>query len=145
MKNFFKSSTIKPYTYVKFTESSYFQYYDTTQTYRIHKNGSAGSLADIKPDKAHAISLKNDVHSANLGSDWTKLFFESYNPPAKWPGLDIDKEFYALYVGGDSIHFEMVILDDSWVVLTNQQMNQPLNLMNQPTSLMLQNLTITTL
>lgn len=123
MKNFFKSSTIKPYTYVKFTESSYFQYYDTTQTYRIHKNDSAGSLAAIKPDTAHAISLKNDVHSANLGSDWTKLFFESYNPPAKWPGLSIDKEFYALYVGGDSIHFEMVILDASWVV--NEPTDEP--------------------
>lgn len=114
MKNFFKKSSIKPYTYVKVNAGSYFQYYSgqDTDMYRLHKNAEAVSVTGIKSDGI-AIALRYDVMNANIGSDGGDLFFDEV--VTGFPGTYVDKTFYAVFVGGNKTYFQLAIFDENWI------------------------------
>lgn len=111
MQKIYKS-TYTPYTYLKITGGSYF-YKHSSSVFRLHKNGSATQATDIKFKGGQYYSIRNDVMTPNLGSDWTNLFFDEAE--TGFPGTYTDKEFYALYIGGNNTYLQLVILDADWV------------------------------
>ncbi len=115
MQEFFDIDTIKPYTYVKITEDFYINYYSKGVFYRPHKNASANSLTTMKPDAVRSICLRDDVTTKNLGSEWTKLFFEERST-SQYPGTHVEsKEFYAIYTGATTYYYQLIIPERSWV------------------------------
>ena len=111
MQKIYKS-TYTPYTYLKITGGSYF-YKHSSSVFRLHKNGSATEAADIKFKGNQYYSIRNDAMTLNLGSDWTNLFFDEAK--TGFPGTYTDKDFYALYIGGNNTYLQLVILDEDWV------------------------------
>ena len=59
------------------------------------------------------LSLRDNIMKYNLREDWTKLFFETADNTV--PGVFADKEFYAVYIGGNNSYFQLVILDEDWI------------------------------
>lgn len=113
MKANFTLSNIKPYGIYKFTGTTYFNYYASGDAFRPHNNSSGSGLSLIKPDGARTLSLNDNIMTANLGSDWKSLF--SVTESAGYPGKAVDKTYYIMYTGADSLRFYFVILDESWV------------------------------
>lgn len=114
MQKLYALDKIEPYSYIKFTGSSYFNYYSHLNTYRLHKNASSVEMNDVEPDGKRSVSFGKDYMDANLGEGWlNRLFGISDN--ATFPGAKADKTFYAVYMGADSYGYQMVILNDNWV------------------------------
>ncbi len=113
MKANFTLSNIKPYGIYKFTGTTYFNYYASGDAFRPHNNSSGSGLSLIKPDGARTLSLNDNIMTANLGSDWKSLF--SVTESAGYPGKAVDKTYYIMYTGADSLRFYFVILDENWV------------------------------
>lgn len=116
MKKFYRS-TYSPYTYFKITGGVYMNQYtgasDGVISYRIHKNSSAAKATDMKVSAGTYLSLRDNIMKYNLREDWTKLFFETADNTV--PGVFADKEFYAVYIGGNNSYFQLVILDEDWI------------------------------
>ena len=55
----------------------------------------------------------------NLGSGWTSLLFEERVDG--YPGTPVEKEFYALYIGGNNSYYQLVILDADWIASTSTE------------------------
>ncbi len=116
MKKFYRT-TYSPYTYFKITGGVYLNCYanasDGVTVYRAHKNESATQAADMKVSAKTYLSLRDNIMTYNLGEDWTKLFFDEAD--SNVPGVFVDKEFYAVYIGGNNSYFQLVILDENWI------------------------------
>ncbi|MBQ4515341.1 MAG: C40 family peptidase [Clostridia bacterium] len=117
MKKFYRS-VYAPYTYFKITGGVYINCYagasDGVTVYRIHKNSSAAKVTDMKVSAGTYLSLRDNIMTPNLGDDWTKLLFNE-EVSTGYPGTFIDKDFYALYIGGNTSYFQLVILDEDWI------------------------------
>lgn len=113
MKANFTLSSIKPYGIYKFAGKTYFNYFASGDAFRPHNNSSGSGLSLIKPDGARTLSLNDNIMTANLGSDWKSLF--SVTESSGYPGKEIDKTYYIMYTGADSLRFYFVILDSSWI------------------------------
>ena len=60
------------------------------------------------------MTFRNDVMNVNLGSDWKELL--SCEGDTGYPGEFIDKDIYVLYVGGNKTYYQLVILDEGWIM-----------------------------
>ncbi|MBR5157382.1 MAG: C40 family peptidase [Clostridia bacterium] len=116
MKKFYRS-TYSPYTYFKITGGVYMNQYtgssDGVISYRVHKNSAAAKTSDMKVSAGTYLSLRDNIMKYNVGEDWTKLFFDEASSSV--PGVFVDKEFYAVYIGGNNSYFQLVILDEDWI------------------------------
>ena len=117
MQEVFNASTLKSYTYITMSGDIYFNKYssgsDKIVVYRPHLNGAASDLAGIKPDGTRSISLRDNVMTQNLGADYRDLFFDS--EPSGYPGVKFHGSITALYIGGNGLYFNLVIMDESFV------------------------------
>lgn len=115
MQDFFKKSQT-PYTYIKMSADSYYNPYTGTDTrnYRVHNNAQATEYADIKPDGSIVVAIREDVMNANIGSGWEDILFDN-EEVSGYPGTSIEKEFYAVYIGGNGSYYQLAILDESWI------------------------------
>lgn len=121
MQNFFKedsnhtSAYTAPYTYLKISGGFYVHFYAGTDTdnYRIHNNADATVVDGIKPDAERSVCIRDDVMNAILGSDWQELI--TSEDSTEYPGVFVEKDVYVLYIGGNNSYYQVVILDESWV------------------------------
>ena len=114
LTSFFVKNQMTPYTYIKITGETFLHYYEgkDTVSYRLHKNPNAiDSEGAFETDLL--VALRDDVMTANLGASWTELFYEEL--VSGYPGISVDKEFYALYIGGNKSYYQLVVLDSSWI------------------------------
>lgn len=114
MQAFFVKATNSPYTYLKINGGFYLNLYSGTDSdnYRIHKNASATSLEDIKSEGIY-INLRDEVMNINLGSYWKEWL--SFEETTSYPGALVEKDIYALYIGGNKTYYQLVILDTDWI------------------------------
>ena len=115
MKSYFVKNKVTPYTYMKITAGSYLYYYPSNDTlmYRVHKNPSAADVDGMSVGDLR-IGIRDDVMTANLGADWTKPLFDEVSEG--YPGILVDKDFYVLFIGGNKSYYQLVILDESWIL-----------------------------
>lgn len=119
MKSFFVKTELKPYTYLKFTGTSYLNYYAGNDVYRLHKNPETTGLAHIRPDGARAVAIGKSIMINNIGEGSEKLLIDE--EPSGYLGTEFEKTFYAVFVGTNQTHYQIVILDDSWVESSNDE------------------------
>lgn len=114
MLEFFNKKTNTPYTYLKIDGGFWLNYYNASDTdvYRLHNNQNATKSSDIKADGVQ-LCLRDDVMEINLGKDWKKLM--PFENSTEYPGTFVDKDIYALYIGGNSSYYQLVILDPNWI------------------------------
>ena len=116
MQAFFKKSQT-PYTYVKITGGVFVQSFsgtDPVMNYRVHKDADGSD--SYKVDGTRRITLRDDAMSAVLGADWAKLLVDtSAEGITASQGVSSDKEFYAIYTGGNGSYYQLVILDADWI------------------------------
>ena len=86
---------------------------ENVTNYWIHKVEGTSNTADVKTDGTRRICIREDVMTAILGSDWTTLLNEE--GIAEFPGTFIEQDIYVLYIGGNNSYYQLVILDESWV------------------------------
>ena len=122
MKSFFVKTELKPYTYLKFTGTSYLNYYAGNDVYRLHKNPETSGLAHIRPDGARAVAIGKNIMINNIGEGSEKLLIEE--EPSGYLGAEFDKTFYAVFIGTNQTHYQIAILDNSWVTSSaSEQVN----------------------
>ena len=114
MLKYIVKNELEPYTYFKFSPGSYVHFYagSDTDNYRLHKNAAATIPSEITLT-AGQVAFRNDVMSANLGSDWSTLLFDELADG--YPGTYIENGFYVLYAGGNKSYFQFVILERDWI------------------------------
>jgi len=143
MKDVFKADDVTPYTFFKISGDMY-EYSTPSENHLtriIHMNPEAkeeyskdengelildekGNPIPIEPeiytskykDGFRKVGLREDVHTANLGEGWKDKLFGTRNllNPG-YPGVPFNNDFYALYVGGGTNYYNIVILDESWI------------------------------
>ena len=115
-KKFFVKSTNSPYTYLKITGGFYLCLYrgsDPTDNFRFHMNADATTSEGATSDGI-SITFRDDAMKANLGAAWKDIL--SLEESMTYPGTFVEKDIYALYIGGNKSYYQLVILDDSWVM-----------------------------
>ena len=125
MKKAFAGDGPALYSYFKITADSYINYYEASDTilYRLHKNPEATKTteASISNDYNTSVplALRDDVMVANLGVDWSDLFFDEV--VSGFPGMTVDKDFYLVYTGGNRVNLQFAILEEDWVCENNYE------------------------
>lgn len=116
----FAIGTINEYTYVEINGPIWFNRYsgsDGVSVSRIHLNENATGVSGIRPDGTRTVSLRDNVMAANLGPDWSSLFFDQIPDSGNYPGTKLKGKLIALYTGGNNYYFQLTVLDASWVDL----------------------------
>ncbi len=116
--DFFKVSKLQAYTYVHFKGTMYMNTYnsagDGVILYRPHFNASATGLSGIKPDGTRAVGLRANMLDENLGSTWSD-YFGKYIGSTKYPGTQMEVDFYAVYTATNKYNFQITILESNWL------------------------------
>ena len=107
------SETLPAYTYIKYSGVFYLNY--SSKIYRVHMNGAATSVSDIRVDGARSIAIRDDIMDKNLGDDWTALFSDALSTDTAYPGVKAQLTFYAVYTGSTSAYYSMSVLSQDWV------------------------------
>ena len=117
-KNFFKVDTAQTYTYLKLTGTIYSNRYtkgsDGVKVSRVHANGSASSVATLKPDGTRSVSFRDNTVTANVGEEMLTYFGSS----TAYPGtlMEVD-EIICVFTGANGAYYQLTLLDASWINL----------------------------
>jgi len=131
----FNETNARHYGFYKFTGDMYERYVSSTYgiTYVIHKNGAAtadaGTKTETKNNTARKVAIRDDLTTLNLGENWREMIFKGADPDkyttAAFPGNKFNNEFYAVYLGGGSSYLQLGILDESWILTSDDGTDEP--------------------
>ena len=113
MKSKFKND-IDFYTIVKFTGTTYINYCSAYNVYRLHMNSAATSLASIRVNGTRYLTAQAEHMKPNIGMTFNEMF--GVENDDSFPGTATSKTFYALYTGGNTNYYSIVILDENWIM-----------------------------
>lgn len=125
MKTYFVDDNTSHYKLFKFTKGMFISkkgsssVSDTTNI--LHKVNPVAAATDRATDTyptttSRYVAVRNDVMNQNLGKNWENLLCDSQTNINEWQGAEINKDFYAMYVGGNTYYYQLVILDESWII-----------------------------
>lgn len=121
MQELFQVGTIQAYTYVELEGPLYVNRYtgsDGVTISRIHLNEAATGVSGIRTDGSRTVTLRDNVMAANLGADWSELFFDDIPATGSYPGTVLKGSLVALYTGGNNYYYQLTVLDSSWAQLS---------------------------
>ncbi len=114
MQNFFNKKTSVPYTMLKLNKDFYLNYYkgSDSDNYRLHVGDNATKASEIKYDGV-CVCIRDDVMETNVGADWKEVL--GFEKTEEFPGARVEKDIYALYIGGNNSYYQLVVLDKNWI------------------------------